>query len=224
MPMTDGRILVLNAFEDAKAWRLRGVEPETGRERWSTPAEGHRADFAPVIGMRFRPSSPLLEAATSDGYVVRLNALTGRELRRFRVDGRPPEDRDARPDRPSLSRVTFSADGRTLASWVRDWIFVWDLESGKLRREIRLSHEDGCFLALAPDGRTLAIATGPFPEDAIRLVDVETGQERLVLRPGDRGPRLLVFSPDGTRLFSGFDRGSAIVWDVRIGEPGARAR
>ena len=166
--------------------------------------------------MHFRANTPLLEAATTDGHVVRFNALTGREVRRIRVDGRPPEERDALPDRPSLKSATFSADGRTLASTARDWIYVWDVESGKLRREIRLSHEDGCFLALAPDGRTLAIATGPYPEDAIRLVDVETGEEWLVLRPGDRGPRLLVFSPDGRRLFTGFDRGSGIVWDVAV--------
>ena len=36
-----------------------------------------------------------------------------------------------------------------------------------------------------------------------------------MLRPGDKGPRLMVFSPDGRKLFTGFDRGSAIVWDVR---------
>jgi WD40 repeat protein len=219
-PTTDGRIIVLNAYEGSSSWHLVGIQPETGRQRWSTPAEGQRADFAPVIGMQLRSNTPFLETATSDGHVVRFNALTGRQLRRFRVDGRPPEERDALPDRPALLRATFSADGRTLASTAREWIYIWDVESGKLRCEIRLSHQDGCFLALAPDGRTLAIATGPYPEDAIRLVDVGTGTERLVLRPGDKGPRLLAFSPDGTRLFTGFDRGSAIVWDVRHGEDG----
>lgn len=37
--------------------------------------------------------------------------------------------------------------------------------------------------------------------------------------PDDRAV-VLAFSPDGTRLFAGFQRGSAIVWDVRRG-PGA---
>ena len=63
--------------------------------------------------------------------------------------------------------------------------------------------------------RTLAIGTGPYPEDAIRLVDLENGKEWLVLHPVDQGPRALVFSPDGSRLFTGFDRGSGMVWDVR---------
>jgi WD40 repeat protein len=177
-----------------------------------------------VIGLQIRAQTPLLEAATSDGHVVRFNALTGREMRRFRVDGRPPEERDALPDRPALLRATFSADGRTLGTMAREWVYLWDVESGKLRREIRLSHQDGGYLALNPDGRTLAIATGPYPEDAIRFVDVETGKEWLVLHPVDKGPRLMVFSPDGTRLFSGFDRGSGMVWDVRRGQDGARTK
>jgi WD40 repeat protein len=164
--------------------------------------------------MQIRAKTPLLESATNDGHVIRFNALTGREIRRFRVDGRPPEERDALPDRPALLRATFSADGRTLGTIAREWVYLWDVESGALRREIQLSHPDGGTLALSPDGRTLAIATGPYPEDAIRLVDVETGKEGLVLRPVDKGPRLMIFSPEGNRLFSGFDRGSGIVWDV----------
>jgi WD40 repeat protein len=211
----DGRIIVLNTGQGHSTPHLLGVEPETGRERWSAPPEGQRAEYAHVIGMQIRAKTPLLEAATSDGHVIRFNALTGREIRRFRVDGRPPEERDALPDRPSLLRATFSADGRTLGTIAREWVYLWDVESGTLRREIQLSHPDGAALALSPDGRTLAIATGPYPEDAIQLVDVETGKEWLVLRPVDKAPRVMVFSADGARLFTGFDRGSGTVWDVR---------
>jgi WD40 repeat protein len=49
----------------------------------------------------------------------------------------------------------------------------------------------------------------------IRLYDVESGEQVLTLEPGgDRG-KVLAFSPDGTKLFSGFFRGTAMVWDVR---------
>jgi WD40 repeat protein len=216
----DGRILVVYSDRAHGRGPLRGIEPETGRERWSAPPEGQRVDFAHIIGMQIRAKTPLLESATNDGHVIRFNALTGREIRRFRVDGRPPEERDALPDRPALLRATFSADGRTLGTIAREWVYLWDVESGVLRREIQLSHPDGAALALSPDGRMLAIATGPYPDDAIRLVDVETGKEWLVLRPIDKAPRLMVFSPDGTRLFTGFDRGSGMVWDV--GRPFAR--
>ncbi len=224
---TDGRIMVVNTGQATNAGHLLGIEPETGRVRWSAPAPGQGAHSATVIGMQIRAATPLLEAATSDGHVVRFNALTGHEIRRFRVDGRPPEERDALPERPLLVRACFSADGHTLATTMRDWIYVWDVETGKARCEIHLTHDEGCFLALTPDSRTLAIGTGPYPEDAIRLVDLENGKEWLVLHPVDQGPRALVFSPDGGRLFTGFDRGSGMVWDVRRREgrppgPGSR--
>ena len=43
-------MMVLNAWNGTNAWHLVGIEPETGRERWTVPAEGQRADFVAVIG------------------------------------------------------------------------------------------------------------------------------------------------------------------------------
>jgi WD40 repeat protein len=40
----------------------------------------------------------------------------------------------------------------------------------------------------------------------------------LTLDPIDDRASVLVFSPDGTKLFTGFHRGSAIIWDVRRGK------
>ncbi len=43
-------------------------------------------------------------------------------------------------------------------------------------------------------------------------------------RPGgDRG-NVLTFSPDGTKLFTGFYRGTAIVWDVCRGGAASRPK
>ena len=65
---------------------------------------------------------------------------------------------------------------------------------------------------------------GPASEDKIRLYDIETGKLVLVLDPPDDGAVVLAFSPDGTRLFTGFHRGTAIVWDVQRGQGATRAR
>ena len=43
----------------------------------------------------------------------------------------------------------------------------------------------------------------------------------LSLEPRDDQADVMVFSPDGRRLFTGFGRGTGIVWDVRRGEDGA---
>ena len=83
--------------------------------------------------------------------------------------------------------------------------------------------EEGCFLALAPDGRTLAIGTGPTPR-------MPSGSS--TSRPARKGSssarsiRVLArwCSRPTAAGFSGFDRGSGMVWDVRRREAGAGRR
>jgi WD40 repeat protein len=78
---------------------------------------------------------------------------------------------------------------------------------------------------LASDDHTLATTVGYSSEpsdDLIRLYDVESGEQVLTLKPGgDRG-NVLTFPSDGTRLFTGFCRGSAILPDVRRGRRASR--
>jgi len=56
-----------------------------------------------------------------------------------------------------------------------------------------------------------------FPRQTERAEFAETGEQILTLEPGDDRASVMVFSPDGDRLFTGFGRGSGIVWDVRRG-------
>ena len=158
--------------------------------------------------------------------MIRFNALTGHVQRRFIADWRTAEDRKARkPGYRGLGNAVFGADGRTLASSVMDWIHVWDVESGTPRGKIRSPGRWARRLALAPDGRSLAASDFRDGEDRgddeIRLYDVATGQGILTLRHGEGEVNVMAFSPDGTRLFTGFDRGTGMVWDVRRGEGSA---
>ena len=66
--------------------------------------------------------------------------------------------------------------------------------------------------------------SGDLGEDTIRLYDIETGEQILTLEPGDGRASVMAFSPDGTRLFTGFGRGSGIVWDVRRRQGAPRAK
>jgi WD40 repeat protein len=61
-------------------------------------------------------------------------------------------------------------------------------------------------------------------KDTIRVYDVGTGEQILALEPGRRRAQVLAFSPDGTKLFTGFSGGSGIVWDVRREQESPRAK
>lgn len=213
------------------AWddtHLIGIEVATGRTRWANPPESQAAGFAQLAGLQFQRGSPFLYVAARDGNVIRLNGLTGHEQRRFLAEWLTPEERQARRTVGHLFAASFSADGRIMASSLDQWVCVWDVEAGSLRRRIRFPNAHGCFLALSPDGQTVATSelmyAGDEGENTIRLYDTGTGELVLSLDPGDDRADVLAFSPDGTRLLTGFHRGMAVVWDVRRGPGTPRAK
>ena len=71
--------------------------------------------------------------------------------------------------------------------------------------------------ALSSDGNTLAAIELLHPGSRRRVIRVYEGDVAPVLNldPGDNQVSVLAFSPDSTRLLSGFERGSAILWDVQ---------
>jgi RNA polymerase sigma factor (sigma-70 family) len=214
-PAPDGRMIVV-----ANDNNVVGIEAVTGRPRWNTPTVNKPDTYVQPAALQFDANPPWFNVALKDGNVIRFNALTGHEQRRFFADGRTPDQRlAARPGNGVLSAAAFSADGRTMASFSQGSISLWEIEAGTLRRRIRYPASEACLLALAPDGKTIA-ATGvrsdkDFGEVTIRLYDAETGDPVLTLEPAEDRADVLAFSPDGTRLLTGSLRGSAIVWDVR---------
>ncbi|HUG91469.1 MAG TPA: protein kinase, partial [Planctomycetaceae bacterium] len=121
----------------------------------------------------------------------------------------------------------FSPDGRRVVTLDRGGhVRVWDLAG--TAHEFRQFEGDEWvgFVAVSPDGRRAVIEHGD-TWGCVWLWDVATGRLVRTLRDGPRsiservGGNLVwaEFSPDGNRLVTLFDHGSARIWDAATGAP-----
>ncbi|HLN31760.1 MAG TPA: WD40 repeat domain-containing protein [Gemmataceae bacterium] len=136
---------------------------------------------------------------------------TGRVLQRF---AGPPQ-------RSGGSTVALSADGKMLVTMGYDSrtrkasVLLWDVASGKELPPLTDVGVNAMAIALAPDGKTLAVSTN-IPGD-FRLWDLTTRSEvRHFQETEDLWPQL-AFSPDGRTLASGGMKGGVRLWDVATG-------
>jgi WD40 repeat protein len=111
----------------------------------------------------------------------------------------------------------FSADRKTLVTFdLYDNVHVWDTATGQRRLLLSdvMDRQAGA-LALAPNGRTLAVVC----HGGIRVWDLATGKE---IRPGIRRQPARVsalhFSPDSKVLFSAACDGQLRAWDPASGK------
>jgi WD40 repeat protein len=145
----------------------------------------------------------------------------------------------------SLATVTmvmaFSPDGTRLAAGSDDkYARVWDISTGQEKLKLAHGLVTGRWatlmgesvpvqaVAFSPDGTRLA--TGYENENAARVWDAATGQEKLRLKHGYPGLATAIsgpgsacvfgvaFSPDGTHLATASRDNSARVWDAATGQ------
>ena len=124
-----------------------------------------------------------------------------------------------------VSRVTYSPDGKRLATASRDgMVRLWDAMTGQETLTLK-GHTNGVFgLAFSPDGKRLASASAdPDPRNGnkwghVKIWDASNGKEELPLKGLTGGYYRVAFNPDGTRLATAsYDR-TAGVWDAITGQ------
>lgn len=109
-----------------------------------------------------------------------------------------------------VNALTFSRDGRWLATAASGTVRVWDPESGECVRQFKSLKGNVRTVAFHPAGQFLAVSG---QDEMVRFWDVGSGRELGRYEWGAGVAAHLAFSPDGLTAVAGCARG-VVVWDV----------
>ncbi|KAI9786212.1 MAG: hypothetical protein M1839_007622 [Geoglossum umbratile] len=114
-----------------------------------------------------------------------------------------------------VDNITFSPDGRVLASVSRDMtVKLWDAGSGAALRTLE-GHLDLVWaVAFSPDGKALVSAS---LDMTIRLWDARSGAALQTFKCHSDRARAMAFSPDGKVLASALGDKTVRLWDAESG-------
>src|SRR5207245_1499785 len=109
----------------------------------------------------------------------------------------------------SVVAISYSADGRMLASAIDGIVKVFEVKTGRLLHSMQGTWP----VALSPDGARLAAGIRDL-SPSIVIWDSVSGQRLFTVQAVSNIVRL-AFSPDGTRLAAGCAGGGLQIWEVR---------
>jgi len=203
----NGKELAVAAGNDIDVWDLKY------RVKSAELRPPSRPEY--ILAVAFLDRRTLCEVR-SQPPMIRIWDTINRETREIEVHGHWP---DLERRLQQISDAVFSPDRRQVITCGEDKLITWDLETGKAVSSLTLSRpSEDRRIALSPDGRLVAVVAPSYlredGDDAIRLWDLTAGKQVLTLQPENTRAVSFAFSPDGRRLVTGMDTGTALVWDI----------
>ncbi len=205
VPAPDGQRVAVAQKSSFNLWDFVKLE-STNRFVWpeSTNGFAYRTGVFSPDGRRFAAG---VENPVSGGKAIVWDVATGKIIAEFSSK------------QNGLHHLAFSGDGTLLAGTGKQAsaVWVWSVDDRNERAVIRdIPFSNIHAMALAPDGKVLAVAATPFSgNDASRGIELFDVAKKLKLGvfPGLQQPvSALAFSRDGRRLAAGDSVGAIRVW------------
>ena len=181
----DGKHIVSGSWDGKiKLWDV-----DQGTELIAISKAGWR-----VHAVAFSPDGKQFVSGSWDGKIRLWDAASGTELMSLSPYG-------------YISKVTFSPDGKRIASAGPRRARIWDAATGKELKTLQ-GHGDVTSIAFSPDGRRLVTGSR---DGTAKIWDSSSGDELLTLH-ADSGVTDVAFSPDGKSIAGGTGK-TIVLWE-----------
>lgn len=182
-----------------------------------------------LVGLLFSPDGRKLAGQSSGRALFVWETDTGKEVAKIKPTPRPGGNNvvlffGGGGFSAATPGIAFTPDSKQLVAAARDYkknnaavgsVKFWDVATSK---EVRKVPSPGgarvSTVALTPDGKTLAYATG----GVVHLCEANTGKEVRKLQTNDGGIGTLTFSPDGKTLAVRGRNQRVRLWEVQTGK------